>query len=67
MEISDVLLGLISLIMTCSVPWAYKIHGRLTAIEVGLKDTREVRVTLEVLKSEMHRMDMRIVKVESEN
>ena len=65
MVLSEILLILISLIMTGMVPWAYKVHGRLTAIEVGLNDSKELKITIAVLRDEIHRMDVRMAKIEN--
>ena len=41
LTVGTILVGVITAIMGAAIPWAYKINGRLTAIEVQLKFFRE--------------------------
>ncbi len=65
MDISEGLLILIACVTTSMLPWAYKVHGRLTAIEIGVKDAKELKVAISILREDMHRMDVRMAKIEN--
>lgn len=41
LAIATVLVGIITAIMGAGIPWAYKINGRLTSIEVQLEFFKE--------------------------
>lgn len=64
MELSDFLIILISLIVTGMLPWGYMIHGRLTAIEVAVKETTQFRSQIATLSGDLHDLELRFAKVE---
>lgn len=65
MGLSEGLLILIALVTSSMLPWAYSVHGRLTAIEVGIKDAKELTIAISVMREEMHRIDVRLAKLEN--
>ena len=66
MELSDFALGFITIILTCAVPWGYKVHGRLTAIEAIVKDNKTMETKLDFLRDFFHKMDVRLTKIEKD-
>lgn len=65
MELSDFLIILISIVVTGMVPWGYVMHGRLTAIEVAVKQTAELRTQIQGLTQAVHGIELRLAKMEN--
>jgi len=58
LTVGTILVGVITAIMVAAIPWAYKINGRLTAIEVTLEFFKkhgpdEVRQILDRIEKQM--------------
>lgn len=64
MALSDFLIILISIVVTGMVPWGYMMHGRLTAIEVAVKETAQLRNQIQMQSNSIHEIELRLVKME---
>ncbi len=51
MEITTVLLGIITSIMLAGVPWAYLVHGRLTKIETKIETMKTAHARIDAVES----------------
>ena len=65
LTVGTILVAIITAIMVAAIPWAYKINGRLTAIEVTLEFFKEhgpdeVREILDRIEEKMGSTDLGI-------
>lgn len=65
MALNEFLIILISVIVTGMVPWGYVMHGRLTAIEVAVKETSQLRVQISEMSQSVHNNELRLVRMEN--
>ena len=59
MDLTTLLLGIITSIMLAAVPWAYLVHGRLTMIETKIEAMKTAHVRIDSV-------DARIGKCETD-
>jgi len=65
--LSEVLTILIAVIVSGMVPFGFVMHGRLSAIEVAVKETAQLRNKISSLTQSLHGLELRFAKIENGN